>query len=714
MNIDDALQTFIAESRDLLREMEDALLRCEHSQLDPELVNALFRAAHTIKGSAGLFGLDHIVKFTHAAESVLDKVRSAELELGTELVAMLLESRDHISLLIDQVSAGSVVLTPDIEETSQRLIDQLFSHIGKTEGIQQPTTPVALPAEHPQGDRSESEHWHLSLRFGADVLRSGMDPLSFLRYLSTLGHVEHIVTLPDAMPAESQMDPESCYLGFEVAFRSEAKQDDINGVFDFVREDSQILILPPHSQLSDYFQLIESVPEDDERIGDILLKCGTLTPSELSSVQAMRHPSHAADTVSLVPLEMQKSNAQPAELKQVKENKSTDNRFIRVDAEKLDQLINLVGELIICGAGTGQIAQNAGIPELLESTSTLQRLVEEVRDSALNLRMVQIGSTFSRFQRVVRDVSLELGKEIELVVNGAETELDKTVVEKIGDPLTHLVRNAMDHGIEPADARREAGKPEKGTLRLNAYHDSGSIVIEVADDGRGLNRDRIFAKAVERGLISEGQTLSDREIYNLIFEAGFSTADQVSNLSGRGVGMDVVRRNIENLRGSVELESHEGVGTTVRIRLPLTLAIIDGFLVGVGDSAYVLPLEMVEECIELAAWDCQSDGKEYLKLRGEVLPYIRLHDYFSQAGQRAERESVVVVRYAGQKAGLVVDKLMGEFQTVIKRLGKVFSKTKDIGGFTILGSGDVALVLDVGGLLHQVEHEQMYPVPYNV
>jgi two-component system chemotaxis sensor kinase CheA len=344
--------------------------------------------------------------------------------------------------------------------------------------------------------------------------------------------------------------------------------------------------------------------------------------------------------------------------------------------------------------------------DLMESTATLSRLVEEVRDSALALRMVQIGGTFNRFHRVVHDVSKELGKDIELIISGAETELDKTVVEKIGDPLTHLVRNAMDHGIEPAELRIARGKPAKGTLQLNAYHAAGSIVIEVSDDGGGLNKEKILAKAIERGLVAEGAILSDKEIYNLIFEAGFTTAESVSNLSGRGVGMDVVRRNIQALRGTVDLDSQEGLGSIIRIRLPLTLAIIDGFMVGIGNASYVIPLDMVVECIELRAWVNEGGDGQYLNLRGEVLPYRRLRDHFDIAGEKMQRENVVVVRYGEHKAGLVVDKLMGEFQTVIKPLGKLFKGEKSIGGFTILGSGEVALIVDVPGLMGQIEYER--------
>jgi two-component system chemotaxis sensor kinase CheA len=374
-----------------------------------------------------------------------------------------------------------------------------------------------------------------------------------------------------------------------------------------------------------------------------------------------------------------------------------------VDAAKLDQLIDLIGELIIAGAGVGLIAQKANLEELIEVAATMSRLVEDVRDSALNLRMVQIGATFNRFNRVVRDVSKELGKEIRLEISGAETELDKTVVEQIGDPLTHLVRNSMDHGIEASDIRMARGKPEYGTLRLNAFHDSGNIVIEVSDDGGGLDKERIKAKAVERGLISHEADINDQEIYRLILEAGFSTADAVSNLSGRGVGMDVVRRNIEALSGSIEIESKQEIGTTIRIRLPLTLAIIDGFMVGVGAANYVIPQDMVVQCIELGATEVQGADSGYLNLRGEVLPFVRLRQMFGIRGMPPQRQNVVVVKHASQSAGLVVDQLHGEFQTVIKPLGKLFGKVPGVGGFTILGSGEVALILDVQRLVQRVQ-----------
>jgi len=718
MNLDDALQTFIIESRELLQQMEEALLRIEQAPDDPDTVNAIFRAAHTIKGSAGLFGLDHVVAFTHVAESVLDKVRGGEVRIDSDLVALFLAVGDHLAMLVDRIADGGA-LDDHAREEGDLLAGRLKTYLGAPQAsatAQSASVPVTHdhPFESEGGGSVETDNWHLSLRFGRDMLRNGMDPLSFIRYLGSFGTLVHVVTLIDGIPPVAEFDPECCYVGFEISFKSDADKATIEGVFDFVREDSQIRILPPHSKASEYLGLIRDMPEEEMRLGEILVKCGTLTQAELDNTllyqaKSGEQPPRLIGEV-LVEQNMVRPKVVEAALekqKQVKDNKSADSNLIRVDAEKLDQLINLIGELTIAGAGANLVAQRAGIGELYESTSTMLRLVEAVRDSALTLRMVQIGATFNRFSRVVRDVSRELGKDIELVISGAETELDKTVVEKIGDPLTHLVRNSMDHGIESAEMRLAAGKPAKGTLRLNAFHDSGSIVIEVSDDGGGLNKEKLLKKAIERGLINEGHNLSDHEIYNLIFEPGFSTAEAVSNLSGRGVGMDVVRRNITALRGMIELDSEEGVGTTVSIRLPLTLAIIDGFLVTVGKSSFVIPLDLVVECVELSTADSAASGeRHYINLRGQVLPYLRLREMFEEDGEPVRRENVVVIQYGGARAGLVVDNLLGEFQTVIKPLGRIFTNVNGIGGSTILGSGEVALILDVPKLIQLVSERE--------
>lgn len=699
--VDQLTHTFIVESRELLEQMENALLAVARDGMDA--VNAIFRAAHTIKGSAGMFGLDPVVEFTHVAESVLDKARDGAVGLDDELVALLLACRDHIGALVDAVESGTLDGNAALTDAGAPLVAALQGYLGEAHA----PAPAAADVGGAH-DAGGAGHWHISLRFGRDVLRNGMDPLSFIRYLGQLGTVTGIATIADELPAADEFDPESCYLGFEIGFDSSADKAAIDGVFDFVREDCRIRILPPENRIAEYLGWLDELPAEREHLGQMLVRCGSVTAHELEHALAAQAASTApAQPIGAILVDHGTVRAPVVEAALAKQRQAPDarpqqeTRSVRVDADKLDRLINLVGELIIAGAGANLVARRTQIPELLECTSTLSSLVEEVRDSALQLRMVKIGATFNRFQRVVHDVARELGKDIRLEVSGEDTELDKTVVEKIGDPLTHLVRNAMDHGIEGADVRAARGKPAQGFVRLNAYHDSGSIVIEVTDDGGGLKRDRILAKAVERGLVEPGRLPTDKEIFNLIFEPGFSTAEQVTNLSGRGVGMDVVKRNIVALRGSVDIASTEGAGTTVTVRLPLTLAIINGFQVSVGKSVFVIPMDVVEECIEF----CETPGRDWVDLRGEPLPFVRLRERFCVAGAPARRRSVVVVRHGGSKAGLVVDHLLGEFQTVIKPLGKVFAGARFLSGSSILGNGDVALILDIAALLAGVESD---------
>ena len=709
MNLDEALQTFIAESRELLEEMENALLNVDLAGDQSEAINAIFRAAHTIKGSSGLFSLDHIVAFTHVVESLLDKVRDGSITLNDEMVVLLLSCCDYLSGMVDALAAGRLEQDPDTAPEGEMLQQQLRRHM---DGEAAPAAQ-AVPALHAEpsveridNERGDSDYWHISLRFGRIVLQNGMDPIAFLRYLSKLGRIVGIATIPDAIPPAEEMDAELCYLGFEIAFDSTADREAIAGVFEFVQEDCEIRIIPPHSKVSEYVNLIRALPEQAARLGEILVRCGSVTQQELDgALHQQSHKEEDAPAQQLGSILVGGGNVPPvvveaalAKQKQVSEQKAQESRSIRVDSDKLDKLIDLVGELIIAGARANMIGQHIQNTELLECTSTLTGLVEDVRDAALELRMVKIGATFNRFQRVVHDVARELGKDIGLIVDGEDSELDKTVVEKIGDPLMHLVRNAMDHGIEPAEVRLAAGKSAKGMIKLNAFHESGSIVIEVSDDGGGLRKEKILAKAIERGLVDPERKLTDSEIYNLIFEAGFSTAEKITNLSGRGVGMDVVKRNIQALRGSVDVSSKEGQGTTVTVRLPLTLAIIDGFLVQVGSSVFVVPLDMIEECIEYAT----EPGQDYTNLRGQVLPLVRLRQLFRIDGTATRRESIVVLKFGNHRAGLVVDTLLGEFQTVIKPLSPMFSEVKCISGSTILGSGEVALILDVAALMNTV------------
>jgi two-component system chemotaxis sensor kinase CheA len=711
-------QTFIVESRELLRAMEAALLQLEKAPRDSELINAVFRAAHTIKGSSGAINFEAIGEFTHAMESVLQLLRSGEIIIDHQLVALLLKCGDYLSSLLDCLAGDDREAVSELSSKAGcSLLADLNARLPATslpKGVAQPACDAS-----PNGGADATVAtgaWHISLRFGTDVLRHGLDPLPFIRYLGGLGEIKATATRFDAMPEASAMDAESCYLSMDLDFTGPVDKQTVENVFDYLREDCTIRILPAQSSISGYVALINDLPVDDAPLGEVLVTSGALTRRELDAALRLQQgldakaagsgPEHGSRlgeilvNQALVQEELVGAALDKQDL--VKKNKALEGSFIRVRADKLDELIDLVGELVIASAGASVVAQQGADDDMVEAAETLAGLVEEVRDRALELRMVPIGDTFSRFDRLVHDLGHELGKEVDLVLTGVETELDKAMVERISDPLVHLVRNALDHGIETPELRQRRGKPARGRLHLNAYHEPGGIVIEVADDGGGLARDKILPVAIERGLVTPGTNLDDQAIVRLIMEPGFSTAEQVTNVSGRGVGLEVVKRNVEALRGTVSIDSTEGEGTVIALRLPLTLAIIDGFLVRVGKAAYVVPLESVLECMELPLEEqARIRATGYVNLRGEVLPLLRLRDAFEVRVEPAERENVVVVNCAGKRAGLVVDTLLGKSQTVIKPLGRLFERFSGISGSTILGNGEVALILDVQALVQR-------------
>ncbi|MBL8469264.1 chemotaxis protein CheA [Methyloversatilis discipulorum] len=680
MDLEAALLVFLEEADELLGRMEEALLGLETAHDARARIDEIFRAAHTIKGTSGVFGFDEVVAFTHDVESVLDRARDSKIDVDSECIGLLLRCKDHIARLVGCVAEGREPDGPTRSAGGELSADlrRLLS--------EETATPRASAAELIDEVEGGERLWYVGVRFGTDVLRGGMDPLSFLRFLLTRGDAQ-AVRWRDTLPAWSDFDPESCYVGFDILLLTRDTQAQIEGAFEFVRDECRLQVVPSDVTAPCVCDAAALLDADPSSLVTWLNARGVglaaQTPDIVSTAEALPMGGDAA-AGSTAP----------------NPSSARETRSLRVDADKLDRLIELVGELVVASAGVQNVSQHLSEPRLVEANELLSRLVDEVRDQALSLRMVQIGPTFQRFQRVVRDVSRELAKEIELHVGGADTELDKTVVERIGDPLMHLVRNAMDHGIEPAEVRRAAGKPERARIALDACHEAGGILITVSDDGGGLNRQKILSKAIERGLVAPDAVLAERDIDRLIFEPGFSTADRISNLSGRGVGMDVVRRDIEALRGTVDIDSEPGAGTRIRIRLPLTLAIIDGFLIGVDDARFVLPVDLIVECVELAgSGRLAARSRGYLDLRGEVLPLMWLRDLFDMSGDPPmRRENIVVVHFGAQKVGLVVDQLIGEHQTVIRPLGRMFRGLRGVGGSTILGDGDIALVLDLPDL----------------
>lgn len=706
MNLDGALQTFFAEADDLLNSMEAALLRLDEGEKDMETINEIFRAAHTIKGSAGLFGLNDIVSFTHIVENVLDRARDGKIVITSDLLSIFLPCRDHIAVLVENARQEQ---ENDVECLAQgkALLDSLQPWL-ETAAQSAATTPVAASAAHQVGAEANYESWHISVRLGPDLLRNGMDPLSILRFLRTLGDITHITTITDHLPEFNAYDPEQLYLGFEITLVSNASQQQIEDAFMFVRDDSDIKLIPPRSNIEAYVNLIKSLPENPQRLGEILVKSHAISFQELDAALAtQKQQAKTTGTVGMlgdILIEEQSIapeivNAALDKQKKISEKKTSgENRFIRVDAERLDILINLIGELVINRQRVDLLSSKMGNPTLIEAVTSMGNFTEAIRDAALTLRMVPIGDTFQKFKRVVRDTAKSIGKEIELEIEGAETELDRSMVEKLNDPLMHIVRNAMDHGIEAIAVRQSRGKPDSGTIKLTARHDAGNIVIGIHDDGGGLDVERIRKKAVANGILEEGIHLSRQELFQLIFHPGLSTAEQVTNLSGRGVGMDVVKRNIEELQGGIEIESEIGVGTSFSIRLPLTLAIIDGFHVTAGHIDFIVPQNTILECVDLNSLS-HVQGQNCVNLRGEQVPYIRLREIFSLQPKDHSREKIVVVQFGEKRAGIVVDELHGEIQTVVKPMGPIFQALKGIGGSSLLGTGAVALILDIQQLI---------------
>ena len=683
MELDFAISTFFEESSENLEMMEKALLSLESDAANDisENLNALFRAVHTIKGSSGMFGFDSVVAFTHVLENLLQTLREGKKSVSPELITVLFESRDHMEALLNHCQQNDCETPEELTAETRRLLANLDA-AGDTE------TTVEAGSADAESAPVGNPNWQLSLRFDPDSFRDGMDPLPILNYLASLGEISSVEVVESLLPEIEDCDLEHCYLGFEISLNSHASEQEIINTFAHLDE-STYRILPPMASLSRYAQTL-SEREAEADLLDIWVKQGALTDEE-AAIIALKPESLFQTTGGVAGNETSAGRAPTQPPSKMKSSS------LRVDSDKLDELINLIGELVTSGAGVALLSHGNGPAQ--EAVANLNGLVEEVRDAALKLRMVQVAGTFNRFNRLVRDTATSMGKNVELIMSGEETELDKSVIEHINDPLTHLVRNAIDHGIEAPEDRRAQGKPETGILRLSAYHEAGSIVLEIKDDGKGLDPEFIRKRAIERGLVSPDQVMSRDEIFQLIFEPGFSTKEVVTDLSGRGVGMDVVRRNINDLRGRIEVESEVGQGSTFRIYMPLTLAIIDGFLIGVGDERFVLPLESVEECVALDEASVKSNKNgAYINLREQVLPLVDLKQSFDIQGVDSRRKSVVVIQNAGCRVGVIVDKLLGELQTVIKPLGPVFKRLSGVTGSTIMADGEVALILDIEAL----------------
>ena len=637
-------KVFFEESLERLDAMEAALLALDEGG-DAELVHSIFRAAHSIKGGAATFGFPEMAAFTHEAESLLDQVRDGRRGIDKTIVELMLRTVDCLRGMFDRAQAGQ----PLADTESENLKRQLAAAVGRD--VPAATVKaVAKPAA--------SNEWIIQFRPHAGMLAGGNDPLRLLRELAALGQLVVEAQL-DRVPTLDALDPTECHLGWRIELTGAVSRDAIAAVFEWVEDECDLSI--------------------ESRVA--------VAPPPVPVVEAVAAAPGAGGTA--------RSAAS-----------SNDAGSVRVGIDKIDSLIDLVGELVITQAMLDQFREEfdpSRLSMLQEGLAHLARHTRTLQESVMGIRMLPIGSVFNRFPRLVRDLSQKLGKQVKLEMVGEHTELDKTVLEKIGDPLVHLVRNAIDHGLEMPEKRRAAGKNDVGTLRLEAFHRGGSIVVEIVDDGAGLNRDAIIAKALQKGLIKSGDDISDEAVGDLIFQPGFSTAAVTTDLSGRGVGMDVVRRNVVDLGGNVAIKSRAGMGTTFTITLPLTLAIIDGLSAAVGDECYIVPLVSIVESIQLPADAVRSvtGGGELFRFRGEYLPIVRLHQQFGCANARQNIEDglVIVVEADGNQVGLYVDELIGQQQAVVKSLEANYRRVDGISGATILADGSVALIVDIAGLI---------------
>lgn len=701
--LNEALPTFVSEAKEHTAMIEQLLLQLEQDPENRELLDALFRSAHTIKGSAGIFGLEKIVAFTHHVETLLDQMRGGQKQLTPELSTLLLRCNDEVDSLI-AATQDARPDDPDAAEYRNSLVAHLREAYGTgAEACETSASASLESAIAPDSDVTGSaNHWRVEVAFGLNTFRNGMDPLAIFNYIREMGEISAMNCSQSAVPSLEEMHSEDCYLKFDFCVAARVSREKLESAFSFVIEDCKLSILSLDEPTEARQLRQESVAPTPSQPGeDPQLESG----AEINCHEQPGVILSASSNLNQSVLEATLLKQNRLREDRTRSAAGEDARFIRVQADRLDHVINLLGELVIASAGASLLARQSRQSSLIEANQQITSLVEEIRNGTLQLRMVPIGETFSRYRRVVRDTAAELGKDIVLDIVGGETEMDKSVVERISDPLMHLVRNALDHGLETPEQRLQAGKSAQGHLTLSACHESGSVLIRIKDDGAGIDMQKVLARARERGLVDTSASPTDAEIMNFLFEPGFSTAEKITNLSGRGVGMDVVRRNIEALRGSINVLSTVGQGSCMEIRLPLTLAIIDGFLISVGSSKFIFPLESVVEVIENPGSGAlqQSQGAWIIELRGQSLPVVSLQSIYSLSATESNRNSVVVVRAGERRYGVMVDNLLGQHQTVIKPLGKLLRSLRGISGSSILGNGEVALILDVHALCQLAE-----------
>jgi two-component system chemotaxis sensor kinase CheA len=723
------LQMFFEEARELLLSLEEGLMELERRQGDRAHLDKTFRAAHSIKGAAAMVGLPRLAEFTHQMETVLDRVRSGKLAVDSEVISALLEARDHLAAAVEAEAAGAPIPSPP--ELVQRLQDLLLDAPRTTPPPAPPTAPGLPPEPSPppaeagkakpkaKGSRSRKKkpapepkpravdpaphepanppsvgagryHYRITIIPGADVLRRGVNPLGVLDELRELGQATVTADISQVPPL-SELDPERCYLSWVVELQTDATSDRLDDVFLFMAEDSRITV--------------ESRAADGRFA---VLRAGTAA-EPVPAVASAPLPPRPEPTPSIPTTSPAVTAGAPSTNGAAAPARRPASR-IRVEAAQLDDLVGLAGELAVISDNLQGLRDLAGAGRWSAALEALDRVSRQIRDTTLEMRMVPVEELFSRFPRVVRDLADRSGKEIELRIEGQETQLDRTIVERLYEPMIHLIRNAVDHGIETPAERERAGKPRVGRITLWAGHEGDRVALRVSEDGRGLDREKIVRKGIAVGLVPIGTSPDDPRVDGLIFEPGFSTRDEVTEISGRGVGLDVVRDAVRGLRGSLAVESQPGQGTTFIFRLPLTLALIDGLLVESAGHRYVVPLAQVEECVALnGTSQALSRGRSCVSVRGELVPMVSLRKMFHMDGTLPARQELLLTRHAGQRVGVVVDRLLGRVQAVIQSLGSGLHGLSRFSGATILADGSVSLILDLAALVTETRAPDLPP-----
>ena len=714
--LDQISSVFLDEANELLDNLEEQLLTLEDEPKNMEVISAVFRAMHTIKGSSGMFGFTAISSFTHEVESALDLVRNGTVPVTRTLIDLMLKTRDHIRTML---SAGTEI-PADVQKNSDDLIAQFTAYIAQNGGTSpvpqnQPSAITAPSSQQSSAASASAEQsaqnatWRIKFRPSATIMQNGTRPELLVKELTELGTAT-VVPFYQTVPQLSKLDSEKCYFSWDVILTTTKSENDIRDVFIFLDNESSVTV--------------EKISFDSElphRIGEILIDRGEVTQEDLDSLvqQQKRIGQLLVENKVVSQQQVQSALAEQQHLKMLNADgtpmqapvtagtagsaaAAAGTQSVRVNSDKLDKLVDLVGELVTFNANLSQLAADKQIPAFANLSEQCERLVVSLRDNAMEMRMLPIGTIFSRFRRLVRDLAEQLGKKVEMYTEGAETELDKTVIEKLNDPLIHLIRNSVDHGIEMPEDRIAAGKDEQGKVTLSARHAGSFVLITITDDGAGLNRKAIRKKGIEKGLIKETDSLSDSDIDNLIFLPGFSTSEKVTAVSGRGVGMDVVKRDIASLGGSVGIESTPGKGSSFILKIPLTLAIIDGMLVSIGHTTYIVPLSSIAECLSI---ETPKKPELYSKIlnRGKDLPCIDMRVFFNSTDCLSEESQIVVVNDQDSQIGIVVDHIMGEHQTVIKPLGTLYRNCTGLSGATILGDGSVALIIDIFALFNLIK-----------